>query len=191
MFNKPTYYDTIVEHMQTCNKCFVEKPLSEYYKYARNSSGHEYSCKDCRKIYRSNLWREHKDEMYSRNRKWAKANPHKFYEYQKNQGREKLSANHRKWASKNREHLRDKANKRRAMIANNGIYEILPKHMKLLYASPCIYCGATENISLDHVIPVSRGGTHGIGNLVSACLSCNSSKHNHFITEWKKRKRSS
>lgn len=33
-----------------------------------------------------------------------------------------------------------------------------------------------ENATLDHVVPLSRGGSHNPGNLVSACLSCNQRK---------------
>jgi len=41
----------------------------------------------------------------------------------------------------------------------------------------CVYCGATEDLTLDHVIPRSRGGSHAPENLVTACRSCNSRKH--------------
>lgn len=40
----------------------------------------------------------------------------------------------------------------------------------------CRYCGAGERLSLDHVIPKSRGGAHDAGNLVVACARCNSQK---------------
>jgi 5-methylcytosine-specific restriction endonuclease McrA len=43
----------------------------------------------------------------------------------------------------------------------------------------CVYCGTglgLENATLDHVIPLSRGGSHAPGNLVSACQPCNQLK---------------
>ncbi len=43
----------------------------------------------------------------------------------------------------------------------------------------CVYCGTglgLDNATLDHVMPVSRGGTHLPGNLVSACQPCNQRK---------------
>lgn len=51
----------------------------------------------------------------------------------------------------------------------------------------CVYCGATEKLSLDHVHPVSRGGDNSIDNLVTACRSCNSSKGAKDKEEWQKR----
>ena len=175
--------------MQTCNTCFIEKPFSEYYAFPRNKSGYTYQCKSCRKEYSSKRWSENKDEMYARNKKWAQANPEKLYEYQKKKSAKYKNDLHNNWTAKNREHVRNYAHKRRATLKNNGVCEILPKDLKRLYASPCLYCGSTERITADHVIPISKSGTHSIGNLVPACLSCNSSKHDHFITEWKQRKR--
>lgn len=40
----------------------------------------------------------------------------------------------------------------------------------------CIYCGATDNIEADHVIPLARGASHAAFNLVPACRHCNISK---------------
>lgn len=40
----------------------------------------------------------------------------------------------------------------------------------------CVECGATERLSLDHIVPRSRGGGSGIDNLRVLCISCNSRK---------------
>lgn len=40
----------------------------------------------------------------------------------------------------------------------------------------CQYCGSTKHLTLDHVIPRSKGGTHTWDNVVAACEKCNSSK---------------
>lgn len=40
----------------------------------------------------------------------------------------------------------------------------------------CQYCGATKNLTLDHVLPKSRGGKTVWDNLVTACVYCNSRK---------------
>ena len=40
----------------------------------------------------------------------------------------------------------------------------------------CVYCGATERLSLDHVMPFSRGGSDHPANLQALCLPCNWSK---------------
>ena len=48
----------------------------------------------------------------------------------------------------------------------------------------CIYCGSTENLSVDHLIPRSRGGPESGDNAVTACKTCNSSRRDKGIYEW-------
>lgn len=45
------------------------------------------------------------------------------------------------------------------------------------YQHRCAYCGRkSAHLTVDHVIPVSRGGKHTKNNVVPACKSCNCSK---------------
>jgi 5-methylcytosine-specific restriction endonuclease McrA len=47
----------------------------------------------------------------------------------------------------------------------------------------CRYCGSYEDLVLDHVFPVSRGGTNDDSNLVTACSECNSKKSDNTPEE--------
>jgi 5-methylcytosine-specific restriction endonuclease McrA len=49
--------------------------------------------------------------------------------------------------------------------------------------TPCAYCSNVAT-TVDHVIPLSRGGTNFEGNLVPACRRCNSSKGTKLLIEW-------
>ena len=40
----------------------------------------------------------------------------------------------------------------------------------------CAYCGVEGATTVDHVVPVARGGDDSESNLVCACVSCNTSK---------------
>lgn len=51
----------------------------------------------------------------------------------------------------------------------------------------CAYCGSKPAITIDHFIPVARGGSDCLGNFVLACFSCNSSKYASDPYEWVKR----
>jgi 5-methylcytosine-specific restriction endonuclease McrA len=53
----------------------------------------------------------------------------------------------------------------------------------------CAYCSCPMKvIHMDHIIPVSRGGLHRIGNVLPVCKSCNSKKRNRLLIEWRAEK---
>src|SRR4051812_34545996 len=47
---------------------------------------------------------------------------------------------------------------------------------KLNFAQRCCYCGDSNNLTLDHLVPQFKGGVDSADNIVWACRSCNSSK---------------
>ncbi len=47
----------------------------------------------------------------------------------------------------------------------------------------CQYCGSTKQLTLDHVIPRSKGGKHSWDNVVIACERCNSRKGDRTPTQ--------
>lgn len=52
----------------------------------------------------------------------------------------------------------------------------------------CVYCGTTEGpFHLDHIKPVSAGGTGEAGNLAVACASCNLSKGAKPLSKWSRK----
>ncbi|MBQ9774767.1 MAG: HNH endonuclease [Lentisphaeria bacterium] len=54
-----------------------------------------------------------------------------------------------------------------------------PYYQELFRKGICHYCKQKfppEQLTLDHIVPVSRGGRSTRGNLVVACLDCNQKK---------------
>jgi len=47
----------------------------------------------------------------------------------------------------------------------------------------CQYCGSTKNLTIDHIIPRSRGGEDSWENLVVACMPCNTRKSDRYLEE--------
>ena len=57
-------------------------------------------------------------------------------------------------------------------------------YLAVIASGPCIYCGAPA-VAVDHIRALARGGHEIPENLVPACRSCNSSKSDRLLTEWR------
>ena len=136
--------------------------------YARNAEAEK---------ARSIAWREANREESRRHRRES---------YYRN--REANLVKMKEWARKNAAKVRNYQHVRRERVVQNGIFYITDKDLNRLVTSPCAECGSTDRIEIDHIIPISRGGTHGIGNLQPLCYECNRSKRSLLTIEWRRRK---
>jgi len=48
----------------------------------------------------------------------------------------------------------------------------------------CQYCGTDRDLTIDHILPQSRGGKDTWENLVACCYVCNNTKDNRTPEEW-------
>ncbi len=56
-----------------------------------------------------------------------------------------------------------------------------------LQAGVCYYCNqevGRDQLTMDHVVPISRGGKSKKGNIVAACKECNNRKKYLLPVEW-------
>lgn len=92
---------------------------------------------------------------------------------------------------RNNPHRRRMADDRRArlMVENPGFCPFTEDEWERelrRYGQCCAYCGKrSEILEKDHVIPLTRGGRHALANIVPACPTCNRSKYNHLLSEWR------
>lgn len=53
------------------------------------------------------------------------------------------------------------------------------------FNNTCAYCGKQDlNLTLDHFVPLSKGGELSISNVIPCCYSCNASKNNTNFKIW-------
>lgn len=108
---------------------------------------------------------------------------------------ERIKSNVSAWAANNPELVRASAvrsaSKRRTRMAGNGAFTVTARDLRRTLArfhNRCAYCDSPlTNVEWDHVVPVARGGSHSVGNLVPSCMPCNRSKSDHLVTEWSRR----
>lgn len=161
--------------MKTCTKCNKEKELVEFYKQRLSKDGLQTACIVCTKtshaIYHKEWYQKNKESKLLSNAKWHAKNPSKMNEYQKS------------YFKSHPEKFKLKSHRRRTLKLNGGVYSVTVKEIADMLKRPCFYCGE-ESKHIDHIVPLSRGGRHSIGNLIQACASCNLSKNNKFVIEW-------
>jgi hypothetical protein len=69
------------------------------------------------------------------------------------------------------------------------IHDLLKNNVaKIQNPDVCWYCGAKvsspKELTIDHIIPRSKGGDNSMDNIFMVCKSCNSSKHDMDVLEW-------
>lgn len=59
--------------------------------------------------------------------------------------------------------------------------------MRKIQKGKCYYCNrivGRANLTMDHIVPLSRGGSSKKGNIVAACKECNNKKKSLLPVEW-------
>lgn len=155
-----------MDQYKTCKQCRQIKSLQNYTKDKTRRDGYKELCKACRTI-KQKEWAL-KNPNFAKS--WFRKNPNYLTQ----------------WRIENFWYSVDQASRHRARKYGCKEFVITKKNYRHLFSQRCVICGLDENPTIDHIIPLSRGGQHSIGNLQLLCMSCNSRKHNKTMTEWKK-----
>lgn len=173
--------DHINEVRKKNRKKYRDKEITYNREYRKNNL-------DKRKAYAAKYHAEHREEEKARGKRYREANRQKVKEVlreYRDLNAEKIKEYKRKYRENNPEVIRQHHLNRRVKKAKNESFFVLKKEIRKLMSSPCVNCGSTDNPTIDHIIPVSRGGRNSIGNYQTLCKSCNCSKHNKTIMEWR------
>lgn len=54
------------------------------------------------------------------------------------------------------------------------------------YGNICPCCGEKKKLTIDHIVPISKGGSDDIDNIQPLCSNCNNKKSNKHSTRYKK-----
>ena len=173
--------------MKKCSRCKQMKDPSEFGKDKSRPDGLNIACKKCKS--EANLkYRQNNRQAYLKSKNDShKRNIEHELQYKKNyyiQNRVAIIAYQKNYAKKNptkRSKIKSAYRGRKKSVS----FLVLDKEIQKIKSSPCFACGAAERIEIDHIIPLSKGGRHSIGNLMPLCRSCNSSKSNKLLIEWK------
>lgn len=100
--------------------------------------------------------------------------------------RERLLARTKTWHRAHPDVIAHYAASRRARKFQNGGSHTLQEWREKVteYGNRCAYCRLEKPLERDHVVPLTRGGSDDITNIVPACRTCNARKHTRTATEY-------
>lgn len=184
---------------KTCAKCGETKPADPVFFRIRNGKP-ESPCRECTRLhdrqYRQRLGprprsmrnaeqaREYDKEYRKKNPDRLRAKEEKRPVRQRNdyyqKHRDELTEAARKWKKEHpAERRAHDARRRAAEYSADGwqytTHTLVAMRWKM-WGDKCWMCGAPATCT-DHVIPLSKGGSHWPSNLRPACTACNCSKH--------------
>ncbi len=183
----------------TCVVCGEEKPLTvEFWRrQASTPSGFRRRCKTCLRKQDGGYRERNAEAVDARHRTWRS----------KPENKAKIKANGERWTSNNPERARERARRWRAnnpldarVVSENyrarrqavpGEITGFLLHQKFIdQGGCCYYCqkkvgrGRAGCWHVEHIIPISRGGTHDPENIAIACSDCNLRKNNKMPWEF-------
>lgn len=182
---------------KTCTKCGEWKLYEEFHKNKRTKDGFVPRCKLCKAEYASQWYQQNKERQRELNRRWIAANTERWRQYRQSwyfENKEHMREVNQRWRDKNVEQWRSfgkrwrddnlqkarelerlKAHKRRALKrqSSGSFTREGWEALCLRYGGKCLCCGSSEALTIDHVVPLSKGGTNDIQNIQPLCNSCN------------------
>ena len=134
-------------------------------------------------------YRENAERIRERRNKWAKGvKRRQWLEQYRENNSESIREKRRKYKNKNRHKSRAYTQKRRGIKSGVSIGEILPIDMLLgRQGKMCANCktkGRGVEWHIDHIVPLSRGGTHSMDNVQVLCKTCNLRKSAKDPIQW-------
>ena len=173
---------------KTCTKCGQTKTTDNYYK-SKNSLNA--ACKSCH-CEQSMAWQKANKERFAAYKKqWQRDNPDKIFAYVSKYRADKpeqVKKWRSDWGDNNLHKSREYRLRKKQIKTDNQIGLITARDIQRILQQPCLYCGLQAS-HVDHIFPLSRGGSHTIGNLAPSCSQCNLSKSTKTIMEWRVWKR--
>jgi 5-methylcytosine-specific restriction endonuclease McrA len=176
-----------------CHKCNTTKHLSEFPKNRARKDGYNSQCKDCKNA-NSKRDREARPEHYKiinkkhrdnnltyyreYGKKWRRENPDKCKQYDSNYIT--------KHPERKKESWRNATAKRRALKFLTQTQEVLYSDILDRDGLWCYLCNSEiyiEDVHFDHVVPLSKGGSHMYENIKVTHSHCNKRKSDKLLSE--------
>ena len=190
---------------KTCTQCKVDKSLEDFHKHVRSKTGYRSTCKLCRvaksktyydvnflKIsqYTAEHRKKNKERINRVKRDKYALDPTYYLTLNKrwsDKNQEHLKKYHRNYIQNNKEKHQFNNAARRIRLRNVEISDFTQEEWFLLLKDAdgkCPLCNTEQKLTMDHVVPISKGGDHTLTNIIAICKSCNCKKGTKTLLEY-------
>lgn len=184
---------------RACKKCNVEKPLETSYRKRTDRGEFRYVCLDCEKLSRAVHYEKNREKYLQAAKAYGELNKEHVLTYgkawRKGIDRPRLKRTPRAklpkhlksdWRKNNPWAARLIRHRRRCRIAKLVDTLTASEWIALLekYGYKCLKCGKQAPdivLSIDHVVPIAKGGSNTIENVQPLCTRCNAKKFTKII----------
>lgn len=175
--------DTITQKI--CTVCGIEKPISEFFRQKRVACGRQPKCKTCDKFARKEWQQRNPIKSREQSKRYREVHPDRAKLSTANwrkENKEKYTESLLEWRRENHYNAITNSKKKAKKYNSPGEFSAA-EWIALIekYDNTCLRCGEVGNVTIDHVIPLSKGGRNSIDNIQPLCLSCNSKKQTKTI----------
>lgn len=161
--------------LRRCTKCQEAKDKECFAKSGKGEGKLHAVCRDCMRLYGQQWYQNNLEQKKQKNREWGENN------------KDKVAVLSHRWYEANKDKNRIKRSRRRALEegADGSFTKEQFEALCNFYGPCCLRCGQVRSLTIDHVIPLTKGGNNKIENIQPICRSCNSSKRNHHNTDYR------
>lgn len=167
-----------------CTNCKIEKPISLFSKHKYSKDGFRSYCKLCGNIYSKFYYENNKKVRIEYQKLYNKNAPENIKE-RKRQYNKEYSKQYRQTEKGKLSKIKSETKRKRLTKENINDLTIVEKNVVLFLQNyKCISCEEyfdKVNPTLDHIVPIIKGGGLTKDNIQMLCLSCNSSKQDQII----------
>lgn len=154
--------------LRTCAKCGTAKLLNDFNRDKSRKYGVSYICRSCSMEYKHQHYIENKEQIAKKSAQYRILHI------------ELMRERFKKWYISNKEKSRENCRNRRARKINApGTHTSNnEKQLFVLQKSKCAVCRSSikKGYHVDHIVPLSKGGSNSKENLQLLCPTCNLSK---------------
>lgn len=177
--------------LRICKVCGEAKPVSEYHKDKGGTDGLRAQCKPCRNGYMTGYYEKNRDKRvaYEQERRTNNA------EHMRALDMARYERHREKRIALASEHVKIRRARLAGVETDPGV--TVPA-LRKRDGDNCCYCGiemtfqrgkrgdgiAPNRATLEHIVPITKGGGHTFANTALACHRCNVRKNNKTTEEW-------